>query len=306
MRSRLKWIVPLLILIAAVVGFYLWPVPRAGFDQVYARVEPATLASLKAFRQAYPPQHLTVDGITWEYIVAGQGEEAILFLHGMTGAYDIWWQQIEALKDQYRLVSVTYPAAQSLGDLERGLLAILEKERIEKFNVVGTSLGGYLAQFLVTKHPERILAAVFANTFPPNDEIARQYRLVGAILPYAPEWLVMSVLRTSFRQMIYPASGNDELTLAFLNEIGYGRMNKAQVVGRYRCVIEKFTVATPALPLMIIESDNDPLINPTLREQLKATYPRAVVHTFSNAGHFPYLNRPDEYSRLLAEFFASH
>jgi len=295
----------LLLLAVALASVYLWPVPRPSFEQVYARVQPATLASLQAFRQAYPPKHLLVDGITWEYIAVGEGQEAIVFLHGMTGAYDIWWQQIEALKDQYRLIAVTYPAVQRLGDLEKGVLAILEEEHIQNFNVVGTSLGGYLAQFLVTRHPDRIEAAVFANTFPPNDLLAQQYRLVGALLPYAPEWLVMAVLRRSFEQMIYPASGKDELTLAFLSEIGYGRMNKAQVVGRYRCVVEKFTVTAPSLPVMIIESDNDPLINEALREQLKMTYPEAVVHTFSGAGHFPYLNRAEEYSRLLAEFFAS-
>ncbi len=305
MRLKFRWIVLLLLLVLA-IGFYLWPAPGAPFNQVYARVEPARLASLTAFRQAYSLQHLTVDGNTWEYVVAGEGEETILFLHGMTGAYDIWWQQIEALKGQCRLVSVTYPAVSSLEDLDKGILAILEKEHIQKVNLVGTSLGGYLAQFLVTRHPESIQAAVFANTFPPNDEIARQYRLVGGILPYAPEWLVMFVLRSSFKQMIYPASGNDELTLAFLNEIGYGRMTKAQVVGRYHCVIEKFSLRTPAIPLMIIESDNDPLISPALREQLKSTYPQALVHTFSNAGHFPYLSRPEEYTRLLAQFFASH
>lgn len=88
------------------------------------------------------------------------------------------------------------------------------------------------------------------------------------------------------------------------NEIGYERMSKAQLVGRYYCVIEKFTAPTPTTPVMIIESDNDPLVELTLREQLKATYPDATVHTFSGAGHFPYLNRAREYTRLLVDFLS--
>lgn len=116
--------------------------------------------------------------------------------------------------------------------------------------------------------------------------------------------MVISVLRGSFEQSIYPTSGQDELTLAFLNEMGYGRMTKAQVVGRYRCVVQKFEAPAPQMPVMILESDNDPLVEASLRAQLKATYPAAAVHTFSAAGHFPYLNRAEEYTRLLDDFFS--
>ncbi len=303
MRSKLWWIPALLIII--VVGlsvFYLWPVPNVPLEQLYSDVDPAVFSSLQSFRQANPPRSLQVDGANWEYIAVGQGPETILFLHGMTGAYDIWWQQIEALKGNYRLISVTYPPVRSLAELEKGVLAILEKEGVQEFNVVGTSLGGYFAQYLIAQHPERIRRAVLSNTFPPNDLIAEKNRTLGTILPYLPEWLVLSVFRGNFQRIIYPTSGYDELTLAFLNEIGYVRMSKAQLVGRYYCVIEKFAAPTPAIPIMIIESNNDPLVELTLREQLKATYPTATVYTFPSAGHFPYLNHPQEYTQLLVNF----
>lgn len=303
MRSRLKWIIPLL-MAAGLSAVYIWPVPRPPFDELYARVNPAIVTSLRSFRQADPPQRLQVGGAAWEYIATGGGQETILFLHGMTGAYDIWWQQIEALKGRYRIISVTYPPVWSLEELEAGILAILEREGVAEFNVVGTSLGGYFAQYLIARHPERIRRAVLSNTFPPNDVIAEKNRTLGRILPYLPEWLVLFVFRDSFKKTIYPASGNDELTLAFLKEMGYGRVSKAQLVGRYYCVIEKFTAPTPKMPVMIIESDNDPLVELGLREQLKAAYPGAAVRIFSGAGHFPYLNRAQEYTRLLVDFLS--
>jgi pimeloyl-ACP methyl ester carboxylesterase len=304
MRSKLKWFVPLLFFIGLAI-MYLRPAPVALFDELYAKVEPSIVDSLQSFRQANPPRHLQDGGVDWEYIAVGEGKETIVFLHGMAGAYDIWWQQIDALKEQYRIISVTYPPVQSLAALEKGVLAILENEDVKEFNAVGTSMGGYLAQYLIVKHPKRVRRAVLSNTFPPNDLIAEKNRTLGSLLPLLPEWLVISVFRGNFRKTIYPASGNDELTLAFLNEIGYGRMSKAHLIGRYHCVIEKFSIAAPAVPVMIIESDNDPLVEPVLREQLKAAYPNAVVHTFSGAGHFSYLNRPQEYTRLLADFLSN-
>ena len=162
---------------------------------------------------------------------------------------------------------------------------------------------------MVPPHPDRVSRAVFANTFPPNDLIAAKNKSLGKALPFLPEWLVVKTLRGSFASSVYPASGNDELTLAFLGEIGSGRMGKAQVLGRFNCIVEKFTpsdTAAPGIPVMIIESDNDPLVEPVLREQLKQTYPTAAVHTFAGTGHFPYLNRPDEYTRLLKEFLTTN
>lgn len=304
MRAKIKWFV-LMFLVAAIAGVYLYPVPSVPFAEVYAKADAAEVESLSAFRLATPPKIIDVNGTSWEYVSMGEGEETILFLHGMTGAYDIWWHQLDALQSDYRVIAVTYPAVDSLAEMEAGVLSILDAEGVDKFNVVGTSLGGYFAQYLVAHHSDRILRAVFSNTFPPNDLIAEKNKTIGAALPFLPEWLVIDVLRGSFAGSVYPASGNDELTLAFLNEIGYGRMSKAQVVGRFHGVVEKFDapdLSALNTPVLIIEADNDPLVDLVLREQLKEIYPSAEVHTFSGVGHFPYLNRPEEYTELLSEF----
>ena len=304
MRSKLKWIVPLALAVV-IMGVYLYPVPSVPFDEVYAKASKSESESLSAFRVSYPPSLLEVNGVEWEYLTMGEGKETILFLHGMTGAYDIWWHQLEALQTDYRVIAVTYPAVNTLAELDAGAMSILEAEGVDKFNVVGTSLGGYFAQYLVANHPDRILRAVFSNTFPPNDLIAEKNKTIGTALPFLPEWLVIDVLRGSFASSVYPASGNDELTLAFLNEISYGRMSKAQVVGRFHCVVEKFEAPDLnelGIPVLIVEADNDPLVELTLREQLKVIYPTAEIQTFSGVGHFPYLNRASEYTKILADF----
>ncbi len=307
MKRKSIWLI-LLVFILAVLGAYLYPTPDTPPENLYAKVDPTQKAALWAFRQEHPPQSISVEGVPWGYVALGDGEEAILFLHGLTGAYDIWWQQIEALKDSYRIISVTYPPVDSMEKLGQGILAILQKEGLNRVTVVGSSLGGYLAQYLVTRHPELINRAVFANTFPPNDLIAAQYRLVGAILPYAPEWLVMAVLRYSFKSTIYPAAGKDELVLAYLLEASCGGVSKAQIAGRYQCVIEPFEppdVAALGIPVLILEASNDPLVEKTLREQMKQTYPSAQVVNMGEVGHFAYLNQPKQYTTWLQEFFTT-
>lgn len=304
MRSRPRWIIPL-ILILLIIGLYLYPGPRVSFGELYSRVDPEILSSLVEFRQEYSLKSIEVGGIEWAYLSLGDGPETIIFLHGMTGAYDIWWQQMEALQDDYQVISVTYPAVNSLREMERGVMRILEAEGVDSFYVVGSSLGGYLAQYLVSLHPHGVLGAVFANTFPPNDIIAEKNRTIGVMLPYLPEWLVMNFLSDSMRESVYPASGHSELVLAFGLEQTYGRMSKAQTLGRFHCVVEPFETPNMSglgIPVLIIEADNDPLVELELREQLKDTYPSAEVITLNN-GHFPYLSMPVEYTAYLEKLF---
>jgi maspardin len=307
MRKNLKWLIPLgvVVLIAAV---YLYPAPRKSFEQIYANVPPEATDALVQFRENHPIQTLEVDGYNWEYVAFGEGTETVLFLPGLAGAYDIWWAQMEAMASNYRVISTSYPPVDSLEAMANGVLAILDQEDEEKANLVGSSLGGYFVQYLVAAYPERVERAIFANTFPPNDLMVEQTNTAGAVLPYLPEWLVFSGLRVGFRESVFPASGNSELVLAYLQEISYGRMTKAQLVNRFNVVIDPFTapdITTLGIPVMIIESDNDPLVELSLREALKTTYPTATVHTLQDAGHYPYINDAETYTQLLMVFFAS-
>jgi pimeloyl-ACP methyl ester carboxylesterase len=303
MRKGL-WIVGLIVVLL-LIG-YFWPVPREDFAKLYQKVPPQVRQSLLDFRAQHPPKHVRVGQHDWEYVAFGRGEKAILFLHGMTGAYDIWWQQMVPLSEQYKVVSLTYPPVDTLEELSQGVLAVLDAEGIQRANVVGTSLGGYLLQYLMIHHPERIEKAVLGNTFPPNDVLRQRNQTLIRVLPFLPDWLVMRTFRNNFVNVIYPAAGYSELVLAYMLEQVSGRMSKAQIVGRARAVIEPFQPPHPealGIPVMIIEADNDPLVEASLREQLKTTYSGARVHILHAVGHFPYLNEPETYTELLRAFF---
>lgn len=296
------------IVLLLIFGIYLYPTPRQSFAEVYAQVDEATAVSLQTFRQEHAPQQLEVDGETWEYTVFGEGAQTVLFLHGMTGAYDIWWQVMENLAADYQVMSVTYPPVDSLAGMAEGVTAVLDAEHIESVNLVGSSLGGYFSQYLVANYPDRVETAVFANTFPPNDIIAEENKTLGGLLPIIPEWAVMGVLKGSAEDSLYPAAGNSELVRAYVLEQAFGRMSKAQFLARYHAVIDPFAppdLAALGIPAMIVEADNDPLVAQTLREMLKATYPEAAVHTLHAVGHFPYLNEPEQYTELLTNFWAT-
>ena len=304
----MKWLLIALGLLAVILlVVYFWPVPNKDFAELSDKVDPKTRRALPDFREKHPEKSVDVDGWEWSYIAMGEGPEAVLFLHGMTGADDIWWQQMEALAPDYKIISVTYPPVGTLEEMSRGVLVVLGAEGVDKTVIVGSSLGGYLTQYLLKTYPERVAKAVFANTFPPNELQAEKNGKLINLLPFLPKWLVMNTFKGSFENRVYPASGNSELVLAYMLEQIYGRMSKAQITARAKAVIDPFDPPDPealGIPVMIIEADNDPLVEPELRAQLKKTYPSAQVQTLHGVGHFPYLNQPEAYTKLLQDFLA--
>jgi maspardin len=296
----------LIVLLVVFAASYLISTPHHSASELYKGKDQTVLNSLSDFRKN-PTQSLDYEGNTWKYLATGKGKESILFLHGMAGNYDFWWQQINAFKDDYRIVSVSYPPVQNLAEMGKAIIAILNKNNIQEVNVVGSSLGGYFAQYLVATYPKRIKKVVFGNTFPPNDLLEKQNSKLALIAQLVPEWLMMYFLRQGLYKNVIPAAQNDPLAKAVLVENTYGRMSKAQFVARYNCVIDKFQPINNTQKqrdILIIESDNDPLVPLELRTKLKQSYPQAQVHTFHEKGHFPYLNATIEYNEALKQFLS--
>ncbi len=304
MKKTLRWLLPSLGLL--LVAVYLYPTPHKDAVELYDGADRKPINDLAAFR-AIPTSSLSSQGYDWQYLAMGKGPETILFLHGMTGGYDFWWQQMNAFSPDYRVISVTYPPVDNLPTLGKGIIALLDKEHVDSAVVVGSSLGGYLTQYLLATYPQRVRKAVFGNTFPQTPIYREKNDGKIAVAAWLPEWTVMSSLRGNLYAQVLPASENNPLAKAQLLENTYGRMSKAQFLARYHCVIDRFQPVDgkqTAVPVMIVESDNDPLITPDLRAQLKAYYTSAQVHTFHHKGHFPYLNAKDEYNTTLRNFLA--
>ncbi len=142
--------------------------------------------------------------------------------------------------------------------------------------MVGSSLGGYFAQYLKTTYPDRFKKAVFANTFPPNDTYKEKNGTTASIARFLPEWLVMTAFRGNIKSRVLPASDNSRLAEAYLLEQSYGGMSKQQFLSRYQCVVDTLPrrrELSSSGEIMLIESDNDPLIFPELRGKTEAALP---------------------------------
>lgn len=293
----------LAILVFLVVAVYFISASKSDFFKLYANNDkPAQ--SLKEFKSR-ATKNIMANGVKWNYYAGGRGNKTIFFIHGMGGSFDLWWQQIVAFEKDYKVISYTLP--ESINSLEKaseGILKILEAEKVDKFYAVGTSMGGYITQYLVSIIPLRIEKAVFGNTFPPNNLIAKENETKSKVIPYLPEIIIAKLGEKKLNEEIVPAAKNSPLLKAFLKSLPF---SKEQFINRYYIVIDKFTpfsdnYKTKRIPKLIIESDNDPLIQPKLQNEIKELYASAEVYTFHNEGHFPYINASEEYNSVLRGF----
>ncbi len=269
----------------------------------YDDVDPGLVRGLREVRGRARTWVDPATGERWEYVAWGEGP-TVVFLHGMAGGYDIWFRQLGALGERHRVVAVTYPPVRRLRPLADQLVRLVGEVADGTMAVVGSSLGGYVAQYLVAEYPERVRGAVFGNTFPPNDLVRSRNRWRVRLARVLPARALAASFRRTVEGAIVPAAGGSELVRAYLLE--EGRITKRDFLARYECVVDPFEVAASVdVPTLILEARNDPLVPEPLRRAMASTYPGSEVIDLGDVGHFPYLNDADRYTRLISEFVAA-
>ena len=62
---------------------------------------------------------------------------------------------------------------------------------------------------------------------------------------------------------------------------------------------------TSGIPLLVLAGDHDQLVTPEIAHGLASASPNGRAEVFEGVGHLPNMERPDEFNRILAAFFAS-
>ena len=117
---------------------------------------------------------ITINNLSVSYNDHGPDDApAIIFIHGFPLNKSMWDTQVEALKENYRVIAYDI---RGHGNSDPGideffielfvldLLRLMEKLRIEKSILCGLSLGGYIALNAVLKHPDRFDGLILNDT----------------------------------------------------------------------------------------------------------------------------------------------
>ncbi len=117
---------------------------------------------------------LTIGGETFKVAIEGDETLPVLLLcHPLAGDLHIWDAQVAAFSKHFRLVrydarghggSTSAGAPYAITRLGLDALSILDALEVEKAHVLGVSMGGAVAQWLMIHAPHRVERVVLANT----------------------------------------------------------------------------------------------------------------------------------------------
>ncbi|MBZ5857132.1 alpha/beta fold hydrolase [Flavihumibacter profundi] len=119
------------------------------------------------------------------YSTIGNGQPLVL-IHGFGEDSRIWEQQVEVLQLSCRLVIPDLPGAGkspltlplSIDSMADGILAILDKEKIEKAIIIGHSMGGYITLAFAEKYPGRLKGfGLIHSTAYADNPVKKEARL---------------------------------------------------------------------------------------------------------------------------------
>lgn len=86
-------------------------------------------------------------------------------LPGSVGTCEMFFKQIASLSSTFRIISVSYPAEPDPVKLADGLAVLMDGLALKTASILGSSFGGYWAQFLALRHPERVDRLLLGNIF---------------------------------------------------------------------------------------------------------------------------------------------
>lgn len=137
------------------------------------------------------------------YTVSGEGDNLVL-IHGYLESAEVWGEFAERLSEKHRVVAVDLPGNGRSSDydadhtmcfLADSVMAVLEKEKVEKAVVVGHSLGGYVTLNMAERYPERVSGYILfhSHPFPDSDETMDNRRREIGIVESGKKELLYSV-----------------------------------------------------------------------------------------------------------------
>jgi pimeloyl-ACP methyl ester carboxylesterase len=284
-------------------------------------------AQVKARRSVEPVrEEISLHGHRVSYRTAGQGP-VVLLVHGITGNSEQWGEVMPALAEHFTVVAPDLlghgRSAKPRGDYSLGAYAVGIRDLLialghRRATVVGHSLGGGVAMQFSYEYPvfcERLVLVssgglgrevhplLRAATLPGSElvlPVIASARLQGAGLGVA-----QVLNRLGFQ------AGSDLAEMAR----GYSSLSEAGArqafIHSLRAVIDPLGQRVSArdrlylsvmVPSLIIWGANDPLIPAHHAEVAHEAMPGSRLEIFDEAGHFPQLEEPVRFARVIREF----
>jgi pimeloyl-ACP methyl ester carboxylesterase len=271
----------------------------------YATLQPKILKRLPVEERVHASKVKVAD-VELELFDSGQGRP-LLFLHGDDG-FQSRQPYVATLLARRRLLAPSHPGfgksslpdwLDSVDDIAHLYLELMDVLKLRDLDVVGCSVGGWIAAEMATKTPERfrrlvLVGPVGIKVGPPDkldipDIFAKPADEVRELLYHNPSAANVHTGKMS----------EDELALMFRARETLALLTWEPWMQNSKLKRRLHRIAAPTL---FIRGESDGLVSEAYLEAYCRLLPDAQTRTIKAAGHLPELEQPESFARAVLEF----
>nr|BAA03399.1 esterase V [Pseudomonas sp.] len=251
--------------------------------------------------------------VNLSYDVAGHGE-CIFFIAGTASDKSMWDGLRQELSGKYRTVafdnrdsgeSTICDQPYTMLDLAKDALSVMDAEGLQKAHIVGHSLGGMIAQELAILAPDRVSTLSLVNTASRIDNYMR------SVIELARDWSkTITDQRLLNRSLYFLALGSKALGSDIFNQVvdfASGSQSQPREALIRQWEIDLTVDTTDRLSLInakthVIWASEDKIVTKDQQKMLVNGISGAKFTCIEESGHFPMIEAPEEFIRVLSGF----
>jgi 3-oxoadipate enol-lactonase len=262
-----------------------------------------------------PTRFVRNGSVALAYDVRGRGSPLVLIQGVGVGRWG-WEPVADQLARRFQVITIDNrgigasdapPGHYSTRMMADDVLAVLDDAGIQQASLVGTSLGGMIAQEMALAHPERIDKLILVATIPGGARsrpmpLGTTYLLASALFMTSKaklrEFVQKTLGPTTLRRRPKTARRLAARKLAHPQSESAWRAQTAagmlfNPLGRQRRITQ---------PTLIVQGTADQVVAPGNAEVLAGLIPDARVQRFHGAGHLLYWEQPKRFVRVVTDF----
>ena len=257
-----------------------------------------------------------------QYWKAGTGP-AVVMVQGAGVIGEGWRPQIDALKERYTVIwidnrgigqSVMTGGVLTVEDMAADVLAVVDAERLDRFHLVGHSMGGLIAQQVALIAAARVESLALLCTFHQGRQAAAMS--MGMLVTALRSRIgTRRMRRHAFVELVMPPAylaGIDRDVLCENLQGLFGRdlADQPPIVMQQLRAMSKFDVSPEldrlsAIPTLVMSAEHDRIARPAYGRALAAAIRGATFVEFKGAGHAVPIQCAAEVNKILEKHLSA-
>jgi 3-oxoadipate enol-lactonase len=241
----------------------------------------------------------------------------LVFLHGIGGNRTNWRDQMPVFAQRFHAVawdargygdSDDYEGPLSYDDFCRDLVGVLDHFKADKADLIGLSMGGFIAQDFYGHYPDRVASLVLADTRPGWEQafdLATREEFLRLRLKPLQEGKTVAEMAPAVARSLMGNSAREDVyarlveSMSALHKESY--MKSIAARGDWKPVLDPKTVKVPTL---VVVGGDDRLTPPAMAKGIADAIPGAKLAVIPNAGHLSNIEQPKAFNEVVLEFLA--